>query len=54
MLVVTGADMALGLTAELQDLWTIDLPYACSVSFSRTGDVMALGSWERGLVGTVA
>lgn len=54
VLVVTGADMARGFSADLQDLWTIELPYACSASFSHTGDVMALGSWESGLVGRVA
>jgi hypothetical protein len=42
---------AIGLDLDLQATWSLDLPYACSAAFSSDGRVMALGSWERGIVG---
>jgi hypothetical protein len=38
------------LTADLEGLWETELPYACAVDFSNSGDLLAVGSWEAGTV----
>jgi hypothetical protein len=38
------------LTGELDELWATALPYACSLDFSNSGDLLAVGSWEGGAV----
>jgi WD40 repeat protein len=34
----------------LTPTWTLELPYACAAAYSRSGALLALGSWERGIV----
>jgi hypothetical protein len=36
--------------ATLQPRWSIELPYACAAAYSPSGALLALGSWEKGLV----
>ena len=43
-----------GATPELVHQWDLPLPHATAVHFSPSGKVMALGSWESGLAGSVA
>jgi hypothetical protein len=43
---------AIGFDLDLQEVWSLDLPYACSAAFSSDGQTMALGSWGQGMIGT--
>lgn len=45
-----GAHGVSVLTAGLEEVWAIELPYACAVDFSNSGDLLAVGSWEAGAV----
>jgi hypothetical protein len=45
----TNAVVGLGDEA-LEPRWSIELPYACAVAYSPSGALLALGSWEKGLV----
>jgi hypothetical protein len=45
-----GAHGVSVLTAGLEEVWATDVPYACAVDFSNSGDLLAVGSWEAGAV----
>ncbi|MDA0160884.1 WD40 repeat domain-containing protein [Solirubrobacter ginsenosidimutans] len=34
----------------LEPRWSLELPFACAVAYSPSGALLALGSWEKGLV----
>lgn len=50
-LILVDSNAATGVGPELNDLWRIPVPYGCAVSCSSDGAVVAVGSWQRGLLG---
>jgi WD40 repeat protein len=47
-----GAKMkqATGFSDRLEQRWSVAVPYACSLDYSPSGQLIAIGSWERGVV----
>lgn len=43
-------DKVTGLTPSLQEQWNVDVPYACAIDYSPSGSLIAIGSWEDGMV----
>jgi hypothetical protein len=46
-----GTKTVVGMAGDtLEPRWVLELPYACAAAYSPSGALLALGSWEKGLV----
>jgi WD40 repeat protein len=50
LVALSGAGATVVFTSEVREVWRTELEYSSSVSFSPSGELVALGAWSKGFV----